>query len=114
MAGRFSETWTPRLATMGRRLHCFEGCSIGEGSMAAQEWEQTANFLKTPQQRHEPKANVECSAQERDFPGPASIKRLIHSHLPEMSCKWIKTVDSAVTTAWGVRWNEMQIARDVF
>jgi hypothetical protein len=39
--------------------------------------------------------------------------QLLHIYFPEVRWKWIKTVESAVTTAWGVRWNQMQIARDV-
>jgi hypothetical protein len=37
----------------------------------------------------------------------------IHRHLPGTTCTFIRTVESAVTTAWGVHWNEMQIARGV-
>jgi hypothetical protein len=37
----------------------------------------------------------------------------IHRHLPGTNCTFIRTAESSVTTAWGVRWNEMQIARDV-
>ena len=37
----------------------------------------------------------------------------IQRRLPGTTCTFLKTVESAVTTAWGVRWNEMQIARDV-
>lgn len=37
----------------------------------------------------------------------------IKRHLPDTTCTFIRTVESAVTTAWGVHWNEMQIARDV-
>jgi hypothetical protein len=37
----------------------------------------------------------------------------IERHLPGTTCTFIRTVESAVTTAWGVHWNEMQIARDV-
>jgi hypothetical protein len=37
----------------------------------------------------------------------------IQRHLPGTKCTFVRTVESAVTTAWGVRWNEMQIARDV-
>lgn len=37
----------------------------------------------------------------------------IQRHLPGTKCTLVRTVESAVTTAWGVRWNEMQIARDV-
>jgi hypothetical protein len=37
----------------------------------------------------------------------------IQRHLPGTTCTFVRTVESAVTTAWGVHWNEMQIARDV-
>lgn len=37
----------------------------------------------------------------------------IQLHLPGTKCTFVRTAESAVTTAWGVRWNEMQIARDV-
>src|SRR5260370_33636701 len=42
-----------------------------------------------------------------------TITDLIGRHLPATKCSFVRTVESAVTTAWGVRWNEMQIARDV-
>ncbi len=37
----------------------------------------------------------------------------IQRHLPGTTCTFIRTAESSVTTAWGVHWNEMQIARDV-
>ncbi len=37
----------------------------------------------------------------------------LQKHLPGSTCILERTEKSAVTTAWGVRWNEMQIARDV-
>ena len=51
--------------------------------------------------------------QEQCEPSLKVGEQLVYIHLPQVRCKWIKTVESAVTTAWGVRWNEMQIARDV-
>jgi hypothetical protein len=42
-----------------------------------------------------------------------TVEDLIGRHLPGTKCSFIRTVESAVTTAWGVRWNEMQIARDM-
>jgi hypothetical protein len=37
----------------------------------------------------------------------------IQRHLPDTKCTFVRTVESAVTTAWGVSWNEMQISRDI-
>jgi hypothetical protein len=37
----------------------------------------------------------------------------IERHLPGTNCTFVRTAESSVTTAWGVHWNEMQIARDV-
>jgi hypothetical protein len=42
-----------------------------------------------------------------------NVADLIGRHLPGTNCTFIRTVESVVTTAWGVHWNEMQIARDV-
>jgi hypothetical protein len=42
-----------------------------------------------------------------------TVTDLIGRHLPATTTAFVRTVESAVTTAWGVRWNEMQIARDV-
>src|ERR1700728_3738637 len=42
-----------------------------------------------------------------------TLTDLIGRHLPSTTLTFVRTVESAVTTAWGVRWNEMQIARDV-
>ena len=44
---------------------------------------------------------------------PTSFEQVMRSHLPQARFKWVRTLESAVTTAWGVRWNEMQIARDI-
>jgi len=38
---------------------------------------------------------------------------LLQQHLPVTKCTFVRTAESAVTTQWGVRWNEVQIARDV-
>src|ERR1700733_387409 len=42
-----------------------------------------------------------------------TVTAVIQRHLPSTKCTFVRTVESAVTTAWGVHWNEMQIARDV-
>src|SRR5262249_3953892 len=38
---------------------------------------------------------------------------IIRRHMPGAAYEFVRTAPSAVTTAWGVKWNEMQIARDV-
>jgi len=42
-----------------------------------------------------------------------NVADLIGRHLPGTKCSFIRTGESAVTTSWGVRWNEAQIARDL-
>ena len=42
-----------------------------------------------------------------------TVTEVIQQHLPAVTCTFVRTVESAVTTAWGVHWNEMQIARDL-
>jgi hypothetical protein len=42
-----------------------------------------------------------------------TVTEVIQQHLPGAKCTLVRTVESAVTTAWGVSWNEMQIARDL-
>src|SRR5580700_2624476 len=42
-----------------------------------------------------------------------TVAEVIQQHLPAAKCTLVRTVESAVTTAWGVSWNEMQIARDL-
>ncbi len=42
-----------------------------------------------------------------------TVTEIIQQHLPGTQCTLVRTVESAVTTAWGVSWNEMQIARDL-
>jgi hypothetical protein len=41
------------------------------------------------------------------------FQKAIAKHIPGVRSEFIRTIPSAVTAEWGVKWNEMQIARDV-